>query len=65
MNKQIKTILIKIEKSKKVISKERDKLRSVYIELEDILETLDEGTDDINVGLKYIESGIDEVSKYL
>ena len=55
----------KNEKSKKVISKERDKLRDIHEELGDILESLDMGIDEIECGKKEIENGIDEMSQYL
>ena len=64
-DKKLKPILAKIEKSKAIIAKERDKLRDIHLELGDLLDDLDSGIEDIENGKREIESGIDRLSGYL
>lgn len=62
---RVKELMEKAEKAKAVIAAERDTLRQLHSELEDILESVDEGIDEISDGLRYLESGIDRMSQYL
>lgn len=62
--KGLKSVLAKIEKSKNIVSKERDKLRELHGELEMILESFDEGIDQLNAGQLEIENAINTISQY-
>ena len=62
---KINVLLNKIESSKAKIAKERDRLWAVYGDLEDLLESCDDGIESIESGKREIESGIDFLSKFL
>jgi len=61
----IKKILKKIEKSKTIIATERDKLREVYDELGDCLESFDSGTESLEIAKQEIEQSIETLSQYI
>lgn len=63
--KELKAVLAKIEKSKEVISKERDKLRDIYSELEMCLESFDEGIEGLENGKNEIETALDVLSQFV
>jgi septation ring formation regulator EzrA len=63
--KELKAVLAKIEKSKEVISKERDKLREIYSELEMCLESFDEGIEGLENGKGEIETALDVLSQFV
>jgi septation ring formation regulator EzrA len=63
--KKVKSVLKKIDNSKKIVAAERDKLRELYNELEELLESFDEGVESIENGKREIENGIDSLSKYV
>lgn len=50
---------------KKRIAKDRDKLWDLYSEIEDIARSVDDGVDDIDRGLKFLQDGLDNMSEYL
>ena len=54
----MKDLIKDIEKSKNIIAEERDKLRSIFEELQDLLDNLDEG-------IASIEEGIETISEKL
>lgn len=62
--KELKAVLANIEKSKEVISKERDKLRDIYGELEMCLESFDEGIEGLENGKSEIEAALDVLSQF-
>jgi hypothetical protein len=62
---EIKDMLLKIDKSKKIIALERDKLRSIFEDLESVIESCDTGIENIEEGMCVIEHGIDDLSQYL
>lgn len=61
--KDIKKVLKLIEESKTKIGKERDILRSLNNEIEDLLESLDSGLESIESGKREIESGLEYLSQ--
>ena len=63
--KELKAILGKIEKSKEVIAKERDKLREIYGELEMCLESFDEGIKGLENGKGEIETALDVLNQFV
>lgn len=62
--RKVKDLLKKAEAIKKIMAKERDKLRDIHSELEDLLGSFD-GIENIENGLRDIESGVDEISQYV
>jgi len=65
MKTNVNKILKRIEESKIIISRERDKLRDIHSELTDLLESFDEGIEQIEYGRYEIEKGIDALSQYV
>lgn len=63
--KELKLLLAKIEKSKKIVAKERDELREMFGELDMLLESFDEAVDGLEEGKRSIESAIDTLSQYI
>lgn len=61
--KELKSILLKINKAKENISLQRDKLREIYDELENLLDSFDRGIEAIENGKLEIENGIDAISE--
>jgi hypothetical protein len=61
--KEIKSIMAKIEKSKIIIGKERDRMRELYGELETILECLDGAKESFEIANQYFEEAIDKLSE--
>ena len=59
----ISDLLEKIETSKNKIAEERDKLRIIYDELEDILDSFDRGIEGLYHGKRDIEDAIDALSE--
>lgn len=57
--------LTQIEKQKEVLGKDRDKLRDLYQDLQEIVESCDNGIDLIESGLREIRNGIDEMSQFI
>ena len=62
---EVKKLLEHVSKSKTVIEKERDKLREVYGELEDLLASVEDAHGYFASGLLDIENGLDEISKHV
>jgi|AntRauTorcE11897_2_1112592.scaffolds.fasta_scaffold00065_66 ABC-type transporter Mla subunit MlaD len=62
---ELDKVLSGIEESKIVISKERDKLRDLFSELSELLESFDEATDGLESGKREIENAIDTLSQYV
>ena len=62
---QVCKLMERAERSKKVIAAERDTLRNIYSDLENLLETVDEGLGDITCGLRSLSDGIDRLSEQL
>ena len=62
---KIRKLLSEIEKSEVVISKERDKLREIFEEIEDLIYALDSGLDSLEGGKTLIEDGLDTLSAHL
>ena len=58
----IKNTITKINKSKYIIAKERDKLRDLHSDLETFIEDLDMGIEQLEFGCREIESGLDTIS---
>ena len=65
LTKEIIKQLKKIEATQKQIAKLRDKLREEVSDLEGLLESLDRGVYDFDVGLRNMQSGLDHFSEYL
>jgi hypothetical protein len=61
--KDLKSVLSKIEKSKNIIGAERDKLRDLCDDLEDLLETYDRGIEGLESGHLEIQNAIDAISE--
>jgi hypothetical protein len=62
---ELDKVLSGIEESKIVISKERDKLRDLFNDIEQLLECFDEATDGLESGKREIENAIDTLSQYV
>jgi len=60
---KIKDTVIQIEKSKNIIAAERDKLRVLYGDIEDLLVLFDEGVDEIDKGKDLLSRGIETLSE--
>lgn len=54
-----------IEKSKTIIGKERDKLRALASEIEDILEPINAADENLEASLQELKSGIDSLSEQI
>lgn len=63
--KKVRKLLVEIEKRKARISADRDALRESFADLEDILDSLDEGIHEIESGTDSIERGLDSISQHL
>jgi 3-polyprenyl-4-hydroxybenzoate decarboxylase len=59
------SIVDKIEAHKANIVKEKDALHDLYYELEDIVSSVESGSERIDTGLDWIRSGLDEMSQYI
>ena len=62
---KIHQMMKRINKSKDIIAKERDKLREVYYDLEGILESVTEGIDSLENGMRDFEDAVDKLSEQL
>ena len=68
VKKQLKNAqqgLTPIKKQIAVIAKERDKLRAMLSEYNEIIENLDFGTEQMEGGLSELDSGLDTISQLL
>ena len=65
MKKELKDKLKEFKAIRGRIADERDKLRSIFSEIEDNLEALDQADNSLHEGIRYIEDGLDELSQYL
>ena len=63
MIRDLKEVLGKIEEKKNIIAIERDKLRDIYNDLVDTLESFDEGVRGLEDGKREIEDAIDSISE--
>ena len=63
--REIKKVLKKIETRKNRVAKIRDELRVLHSEAGELLESIDDGVENIEVGLRYVESGCDDLSCYM
>lgn len=61
----IQSLITRANDEQKSLSIHRDRLRTLVSEMENLLETLDEGIDDINYGIEHIEAGIERLSEQL
>lgn len=61
--KNIINIIRKIEKSKKIIGKERDKLRELSDEISGIADNADIATNSFDEAKGWLENGLDEISQ--
>lgn len=61
----LKSLSKKIENKKAIIAKQRDGLRELHGELEDLLESFDTGIDSLDLGLADLERGIDTLSEFV
>lgn len=61
----IRKLLTKIDNQKQALSDARDELRQTYCDLQDIVESTDDGIDEINSGLRLIEDGLGTVSQHI
>lgn len=62
---KIKKLLDEIENRKTIIAAERDKLRVIYSELEDLLNSFDAGIEGLENGRLEISNAIDTLSERL
>lgn len=62
-NDQIRKLIKSIQTRTEQLVRERDALRTLHQELHDLLEDCDQGVDEIQNGLRDIESGIDTISQ--
>ena len=62
---ELKKLFIKIELSKNIISIERDKLRNMFYELQEVVETFDDGVNTLEESLNIMEKSIDTLSQYI
>ena len=63
--KHLKHLMKLIEDRKSVIANERDKIRELYSDIEDMLDSLDRGVEGIEMGLLDMRNGIDALSERL
>jgi len=63
--KNIKKLLAEIEKRKIIVAKQRDELREISSELEDLLQSFDEGIEGLEIGKAEIEGALDTLSQYV
>ncbi len=63
--KELGKLLTKIESTKSQVSKYRDLLRELHEELDDILETLDEGLSDFADGQRLLGDALDKMSELI
>ena len=47
------------------IAKDRDELRALVSDMQDIVDTLTEGAYDFDSAIEHFENGLDEISQYL
>ena len=62
---ELKKIIVKIEHHKAKIAKERNLLREILEDLEDCIESFNEGIEGLADGLVSIENAIDSISEYV
>lgn len=68
MNEDIKKFKVLVRKCKIVearIAKDRDKMKEYGDELENIIYSIEVGSEEFNNGIRSIQNGIDEISQYL
>ena len=61
--KELKEVIMKIEKRKAIIAKNRDELRDIFDDLSDCLDSFNDGIDLLETGVKDIECAIDSISE--
>ena len=59
----IKQQVVRLKKIQKAVGKKRDELRELQTELEDFLETIEQGCFELDDGVRHLESGIDSLSQ--
>jgi DNA-binding ferritin-like protein len=62
---QVISLLVQIEQRKTNIATERDKLRRLVNDVNDILESTGEGIEDIENGLRDLQNGLDRISEFV
>jgi len=62
---KIKDTVTQIEKSKNIIAAERDKLRVLYGDIEELLYLFDEGIEEIELGKEALSRGIETLSQQI
>jgi len=60
---KIKSICAQLEKSKKKLALERDKIRDFVYDLQAVLDTVEEGHDSIDFALRELNSAVDTLSE--
>ena len=61
--KELKEIIMKIEKRKAIIAKNRDELRDIFDELSDCIDSFNDGVELLETGVRDIEYAIDSISE--
>jgi len=62
---EIKDLVKCIEKKKNIIAKERDSMRDLMYELDEIYLTIESGVEEIEDGIESLFRGIDSISQML
>lgn len=60
---EIRDILNQIEKRKQAIAKERDEIRALFSDVEDLLDSFHRGVEGMESGLREIADALDAVSE--
>jgi len=63
--KELKKLLATIDKHKKIIADNRDKLREIYDDLETIIESFNNGIDGLENGKIEISAALDSLSEHI
>jgi len=63
--KRLRSLHARIEKSKAKIAAERDNLRALVSQMEDLLEPLDRACESLEFGLADLNSAVDSLSEQL
>jgi hypothetical protein len=60
---ELKNIIQRIELKKNIIATERDELRKIHEELEDVINSFDAGIEGLDLGVLEINNAIDSISE--
>ena len=61
--KQMRGIIVKLNKEKAKIAKARDNIRGMYEELADLVECFDAGIESLTIGIEHVENAVDHISE--